>query len=205
MSKPFFRKFRLTNRINELVQAIEKVADPENVNEKLEEAALESSRIFFPLLKRLAPVGQEEPSFRHPVSGNFVSHGRPSIRLHGMTLEQGWQQPEIIKTPKGMHMRFHNTAPHIRLVMAGAPGHNIPGRSLQYPLTFWWGTPLRWPPKDGQGPGPRAFFEVNHPGFKGNNFARRAWQRVEGKASTQERFRKGVQEMFGPLDDFFGG
>lgn len=190
----FIRRFRVQNRVDELVKAIEEVTDEDNINEKLEEAARQASRIFFPVLKNSAPVGTDDN----------MGRGRPSKRQHGITLEEGWETPEIIRTPKGIWMRFNNRAPHMRILQDGAIGHNIPGRVLPYPLTFWWGSPLKWSAQDGQGNGPRAYWQVSHPGFKKFNFVRNAWRRLEGKAATQERFKKSVKEMFGPLRDFFG-
>jgi hypothetical protein len=178
----FVRKFRVQNRVDELIKVIEEVTSEDNIDSRLEEAARESARIFFPVLKASAPVGEDDE----------LGRGRPSVRQHGTTLDDAWELPEIVRTPKGVWMRFKNNAPHMRILTDGAIGHTIPGSNLPYPLRFWW---------KGQ---TRHFWEVHHPGFRKFNFVRNAWRRLEGKASAQERFKKSVKGMFGPLHNFFG-
>lgn len=194
---PFSRRVRVVNRVDQLIETLQESFDKDVIESTLEESVrLEASR-FQNILRQVAPKGKVEPGREE----------RPSIRLHGITLEEGWRQPEIIKTKKGVHFRLVNIAPHLPILLKGAIGHTIPEfnvREFGNPiLKFWWGSPLRWGAKDGKPGGIRYFDEVHHPGFKAINFIENALRRKEGRETIKANFDRSFKKLLNPLGTFF--
>ena len=72
--------------------------------------------------------------------------------------------------------------PHLKYVIHGAKKHPIKGNPF---LSFWWVREKTW----FVGP------QVNHPGFKSNNFITRAWLKVRGPVHNiyKKTFLKAVK------------
>lgn len=198
----FFRRVRVVNKVDELIETLSESFDRDAIESTLEETArLEAAR-FQNILRQVAPKGQVEPVINY--RGFTRSESRPSLRQHGVTLEDGWRQPEIIKTPKGVHFRLVNIAPHLPILLRGAKPHPIPLSIISgNTLLFHWGSPLRWAAKDGRGPGPRVFLGVNHPGFKAVNFIENALSRKEGRETIKSSFDRTFKKLLNPLETIF--
>jgi hypothetical protein len=103
--------------------------------------------------------------------------------LHGKTLADSFEDTPIVgEIGHGSRMAVEIDHPTYDEAKYGGTGifewltrgtarHQIPDQEDLYQtvLSFWWGHPLRWPPKDGLSPGKRAFFSVFHPGARGQD------------------------------------
>lgn len=89
-------------------------------------------------LAQEAPKGDrwEEEAYPGTKAGEpiVISHGRPSIRLHGIMLESGWGEPDINRIPGGVEFEIGSDAPQIIFLLEGSDPHPISGNPL---LSFW--------------------------------------------------------------------
>ena len=181
----------VVNRIADLQDAYRAVADKSRAETAMAQAAQTPALKLWNQLRNTGPQGSNEPSY-----GN-VAHGRPSLRIWGRTLDSGWLPPLVERAAGGASATIVSTAPQIMLLLHGSPPHSIPG-----PNSFWWGSPLKWSPKDGRAPGPRYFSEIkDHPGFKPFTFVLQAINLMRSEFIAAHR--RGVREITRPLREFF--
>jgi hypothetical protein len=147
----------VNNKIPQLMANLNGVKQIQNQREAMRAPA---ERVGFVLLSRMkhnAPVGQVEPDYSYTdYSGveHLVSHGRPSLRLHGMTLLEGWGQPEINPTDTGVSVKILSNAPHMPILLDGSPEHRLP-KSGVMPMSYWFFRENR----------AQLSYFINHPGF----------------------------------------
>jgi hypothetical protein len=168
------------DRFGELIEQLNIMANWQNTQRYLESRLEKIGRDLVNDLKSVYPHGQEEPSYRTS-QGDTVDHGRPSLRLHDKTLADSFEETPIVGEIRGGsrmavevdHPTYDETkyggTGIVEWLIHGTKTHPIPepARILETTLSFWWGHPLRWPPKDRFSPGPRAFYGVDHPGARG--------------------------------------
>jgi hypothetical protein len=117
------------------------------------------------LLKERAPRGQDEPNLRitrrreDETALRVVERGRPRDRIHGVRIEDAWDEPELEQGEESLDLDFYNTSPQMQILLDGAARHKINA------VAFHWGEPLRWNPVPSPGPGSRYYKSVTHPGF----------------------------------------
>lgn len=191
------------NRIPELILAIKEVEIRRYGPGRI--ALTEAAPEVLKLLKERAPKGQNEPNLRitrgraDDQSFRVIERGRPSDRLHGVRMENAWEEPVVVEGEnESLDLDFINTSPQMEILLAGSPKHDIFG------VAFHWGAPLRWEPKDGFAPGPRYFSRVSHPGFP--SFDWFIDQALDGGGEQEiERQLEISYTKFGftPLDEMF--
>jgi len=184
----------VTNRIPQLKRALTLVDTPAYRANRIRPFAERFGERILTLLKQQAPVGQVEPDYdyydRRLNAIRIASHGRPSIRQHGMTLASGWSDPQVDGTPEGVTVTINSAAPHMRILLDGSPGHTIP---FSGSVSFWWYKMGReW-----------LSSEIHHPGFKALTFVRDTIDKTQddGRQVVQE----GSKMCLTPLRGFFGG
>lgn len=187
----------VTNRIAELQSTLRLMANEPRRQSIMATRAAEGGRRILALIRQFAPVGTVEPSYMG--SRGPIVHGRPSLRLHGVTMEGGWQPIAIEPVAGGSSFSISTTAPQVVLLMRGTTKKNYPISRV----SFWWGAPLPWPAKDGKPAGGRYFPEVAHPGRNPNLFVQRALE--AGLPYLIEQLRRGVVQILDPLHQFFRG
>lgn len=177
------------NRISELRDALKLLQDSRHRQESLKPKAETAVNVFHVEMMIRAPIGRVEPNYsiRRREGGGLltISHGRPSLRQHGVTLRQGWVQPDIQPTNKGVSFAIRSIAPQIAILLAGAKVHGIGFSS------FWWISQRS-----------RAIYDrINHPGFPRNPFVDEA---VKAKRPFMlAKFREGMAVVMAPLRMFF--
>lgn len=188
------------NRLNELRQALLNTSSQANVQEGLRPATALSAAQAKESLARHAPVGKREPDYTIPGYGGSirakVSHGRPSIRLFGMTLAEGWAEPTINDIDDGQEFVITSIAPHMRFLVQGTPAHSIP-KQTPGPMSFWSfreNAPFisHW----------FLAFAANHPGMAKSNFIQVAL--ASGLEQTiGQNLLSGLKRVARPITDFF--
>lgn len=178
-----------TNRIAELRNTLKLLQDSRHKQESLKPAAETSANVFLVEAMKRAPVGRVEPNYSiRKRDGKLftISHGRPSLRQHGATLRQGWVQPDIQPTSKGVSFAIRSVAPQIAILLTGSPRHTIPTLT-----SFWWFA---------QGLA-GIYSRIDHPGFPRNPFID---ETVKVKRPFMlAKFREGVAAVMAPLRMFF--
>lgn len=126
-----------------------------------------------------SPHGAVEPIFTLP--GSIFVHGGTTVsqRLGHTPISQGWRLGNLMNTGTGYKFAVKNISEHVWFNLLGTKPHPEP-KEFRWFLVFWWGSPLRWPPKDERPPGPRVFISVNHPGAKPNPFHRQMIEEEKG-------------------------
>lgn len=190
----------IVNKIPQLRQALTTMSSERAAGRVLRQMASPAGQKLVRAIRKRAPVGSVEPDLdieRADGSSFTISRGRPSLRLHGVTLDSQWGVPEIDPIERGISLSIGSTAPHIGYVIDATTA------KTRGPNAFHWGSPLRWSPKDGKGPGPRMFSSVDHPGTAEDNFVDLAID-TEGKVILLEMFSRTVTIITAPLRAFFG-
>lgn len=189
---------RSVNRIPELIGVLGQMADKDNQRRVARDPM---NQVGFRLLKEFrdaAPMGQVEPDLQFPRAGTFITltRGRPSMRLHGVTLDRSWGLPEVEETQRGLLLTIYSTAPHMKWILGGTSAHPE-GLSA-----FHWGSPLRWPAKDGGANGPRIFDHINHPGAKQSIFVDQVMA-VRGPLIILNGLQQTMRTLTSPFKTFF--
>lgn len=139
---------------------INRIFKKEGFTENLSEAGDRALEILMEQVRQLQPTGHVEHDRNETVSK----------RLNHTPISKGWKSTVEVDSEENVTIRISNLSEHIEWVVKGTGDHEIPYGDLPYPLSFWWGAPHRWPPKDGDPPGQRAFKSVHHPGATPNPF-----------------------------------
>ena len=186
-------EIKVVNRIQELASALESIGTKRSRQDAARRALETVDDDALDVLRRTAPKGKSEPSFQLSHT-HQVSHGRPSKRLGHGRLEDQWARPEIGDLPAGAEVIFSSNAPHMRLLLEGAPRHPLEANQAQV-MTFWWfrkqvGMALPYLPKD-------------HPGFESRiGFIEEALE-GGGRALFEQAVRNVAPDLIGPIRRFF--
>lgn len=184
---------KIENRIPELIETLEMLADRDHHRRQMRKAMAEAAPVVHSLLKRRAPDG-----------GRWVEPGlvnrepRPSLRLFGMTLAMGWNEPEIetiAGRQAGAQFVITSAAPHMEYLLAPEPrarDYQIP-RRIENDLVFYWHRFSKW----------MITFGVTHPGSNRSTFVDDAWL-GSGEDSTTLEVQRGLEGIVLPLRRFFG-
>lgn len=166
-------------------------------------------------------VGTSEPIGKYnPLTKTIEKVGEtfPSIRRRGHRLadRETWQLGQTqVKINLGIEQDFYvdikadsdDRVDYVTALLFGTdkkqyPIYPKPERRPRGRLVFWWGHPLKWPPKDGGDPGFRAFWRVIHPGItKPSNFVLRAIETFE--PSLIDQIDVVLEKLVDPLVKFF--
>lgn len=185
----------ISNRIEDLVAVLSKIGStPEQQKIATEEAETLGQRMLS-LLMDNAPVGRVEPNYTVGAGGlsGTISHGRPSIRLHGMTLGSGWQQPEIKPIDAGATFSIGSIAPHMKILLAGSPKHSYSGNPF---LSFWHFKATGSDFSDRA----KVRANINHPGFPRTDFVELSHTKLQTPARTS--LSRMINNITKPLRDF---
>lgn len=181
------------NRLAQLKNAVEKIADEKHRQGLMERAGTQAGHKVLGLLRIAAPKGKTEPSFTAP-SGRTISHGRPSERLGHGTLDSQWGAPTVETIDNGARVIVTSSAPHMQLLLEGAPHHPIP-RTGEANLIFWIIE------------GNRRFvgrrLPNGHPGFPPATFVDEAINKRGGRRIILENFSLFTREVLSPIRTFF--
>lgn len=134
-----FMSYQDTNRFMELRKALQRMASPANVRQSLRGPATVAGLRATEQIKKNTPVGRVEPSYpivRPSGSRVIISHGRPSLRLFGVTLANAWNAPQVNDDGDSVTFTVTSSAPHMKFLIDGTPGHDIPKRTPG-PMSFW--------------------------------------------------------------------
>lgn len=184
----------VNNRIPDLVRLISNT--PTAAFKARQDVAEKIGRRMLTTLKSKAAEMHDgskwtEPDYR-TLAGVTVSHGRPSLRLHGSTLESKWaSQPFIaLQSYDTTVVKIYSYAPHMQLLLDGSPQHGIPLHTPG-PLSFWW---IRRNKK---------FFGsfTTHPGFAPSTLPEKAAE--ASRSENQHDLMEGTRSIFSPLRSFF--
>lgn len=171
----------------------------EDIYAKRSDAMAEAAEKLAPrFLRRLiiaTPESQVEPTYN--TSRGTVSHGRPGIRLHGISARQGWDTPSVRKSSDGASVVFTNKAPQLEFLLQGTRPHQ------EEFVSFWWGAPLRWNPVPSPGPGSRYYAHIAHPGAIATNIPDIALK-AGGLQDIIRARRESIQNLVKPFREFFG-
>ena len=187
------------NRFSELTQALEQMSQSTHVQQSLRPVAETAGQRSLAELRQAAPVGKLEPNYeavRSDGSTYTISHGRPSLRLHGSSLASNWGAPEIQTQDNGVSFTILSNAPHMGLLLAGSPAHPIQKQSEQ-PLSFYsfsQNTPIIY--------GLFTEATINHPGFSPSTFVEDTLARGL-RNETRQLLTRGVDNIRKPLTQFF--
>jgi hypothetical protein len=190
------------NRIPELIQKLREI--DERRYEPGVSAFGEAAPEVLRLLKEKAPRGQSEPDLRvirrreDETALRIVERGRPSDRIHGVRIENAWEEPELTRQEESLDLDFYNTAPQMEILLEGASRHYISG------VAFHWGSPLRWNPVPAPGPGARYYKRILHPGFNSYDWFIDQALEQGGEATLESRLEIHYTESaFLPLLEMF--
>lgn len=156
-----------SNRIGTLRQIIDALdSQPAKQTRATKFARLMASEMLAKL-RQEAPVGTVEPDYTYTRGGQTftVSHGRPSLRQHGVTLESSWANPEISSIKDGANFSISSKAPHMEFLIG--EGVNRGSRQIPSsggPVSFFWLREVK----------PMIRDHINHPGFPKSTFPERA-------------------------------
>lgn len=183
----------IKNRIPELISELEGF----KASQALKFSAAEASQILLAEMRNRTPVGRVEPNYtiKKSYGSLTISHGRPSLRQHGMTLGSGWVDPQVETNAKrGISFKLISVAPHMQLLLEGAPPHSIPraGHSIQ---SFWWyGAPYTFKAS--------IYSRTFHPGFEGKTFVDDSVERI--RPIILMKLREGTELAIAGFRKFFG-
>lgn len=128
------------DRLDELKRALSCMASPAFIHSQIRPIAEVAGYQATSALRDNAPVGKVEPDYtitRRDGSTFTVSHGRPSARLGLGVLSDQWSEPELENMENGVSFTAISTAPHMKFILEGTRGHDIPKR-VPGPMSFWW-------------------------------------------------------------------
>lgn len=190
--------YRVSNDITKVIELLQRNVLYARRREVTRKHGQKAGKRILTLFRTNSPVGKTEPDYYtgNPQSAstglgrNVVSHGRPSMRLFGTTLEQGWGEPDIQDVIGGVSVSIKNAAPHAAFLNKGTIGHTIPISSTRL-VSFWWERRQR----------PVIFHEVHHPGIK----TPLGWTSSRKRAAVimNEELRQAVAELSAPIRRFF--
>lgn len=133
------------DRIDELSTKLERIRKKTDASEAAYQLAQGLAYKISNRLMANAPRGTVEPDYTG-VTGieafeigsrkavRVISHGRPSMRLHGVTLQQAWGEPEVEKTTDGAQIGMTSSAPQMVFLLEGSQEHPISSNPY---LSFW--------------------------------------------------------------------
>lgn len=159
---------KIVDKTDEFLKSLNDIRDQSRIQSIVGEEITPLAQQMLRNLVGEAPEGSrwEEPSYegtsaREPI---IISHGRPSMRLHGMMLESGWGQPEVDEISDGAKFEIRSNAPQIVFLLDGSDRHPMSGNPL---LSFWhFGSGqamvMSALPNDHPGHEPSDFVEVSH-------------------------------------------
>jgi hypothetical protein len=176
--------------LDDLFRTVDEIQNPDRTDEIVRRFSEFAGRTMFREVREAAPDGGKwyEPPYRR--GGRTIFHGRPSIRLHGITLSQGWNDPEVkIRSGKGASITISSRAPHVEVLLAGSPAH---GQADDGSWMSWYRPPTS----------PVLSPAHNHPGFAPILIGRRA-ARQSIPEITRQLINMGRVILFRPLEKIF--
>ncbi len=167
-------ELRLSNFVPELSRVLANAVSPNSISREVTRQSKSLSQVILSRLKGAAPDGTKwtEPDYETR-KGNRVSHGRPSIRQHNITLEAGWEEPSVSSIADGAKISFYTNAPHLKYLTSGSKGTFITPTNKKA-LSFYSFT-LGLPVLAGG---------VDHKGFEANPFVERTVAKSESLIYT---------------------
>lgn len=178
------------NRLPELIQVLQDTSSKDRHKQILRPMASETGIRLMTMFREAGPIGRTEPDY--PGFTGTVSHGRPSIRLHGTTLSRSWGYPETKELSDGVGFTIGTTTRLYEILYKGSPAHTYRGKPW---LSFWHfktANPFLTPKP------------INHPGFAPKNFVETTWF-FRGRTFVISKFNQARRLVLSPLRQFFGG
>jgi hypothetical protein len=135
------------NRFSELRTRIKESTNRDEIKKSLRSETIEFGYRFLAKLKATAPSGEQwtdpDEVFDKRKIFSAIRSPRPSLRQHGITLEQGWQDPKVdfrgsSSNRLNMSLVIQNLAPQAKFVSEGTQNDLgiYPGSDAKK-LYFW--------------------------------------------------------------------